>query len=84
MLEPMKDRLIIKMIEENKTTPGGIILTGSKDKTNLAEVIAVGKDIKDVQVSDKVLINQYGGVVTLQDGIQLVVIKQCDVLAVVS
>ena len=84
MLEPMSDRLIVKMIEEDKITKGGIILTGAKDKSNLAEVIEVGKDVKGVRVSDKVLINDFGGIVTLHEGVSLVVIKLCDVLAVVN
>ena len=76
-LTPLADRVILKMVETEETTKGGIILTGSaKEKPSVAEVISVGpggnvdgKDIvMTVKVGDKVITSQYAGTkVTLED-----------------
>ena len=69
-LTPLADRVILKMVETEETTKGGIILTGSaKEKPSVAEVISVGPggnvDGKDVVMTvkpgDKVITSQYGG-----------------------
>ena len=69
-LTPLADRVILKMVETEETTKGGIILTGSaKEKPSVAEVIAVGPggtvDGKTVTMSvkpgDKVLPDKYAG-----------------------
>ena len=66
-LTPLADRVILKMVEVEETTKGGIILTGSaKEKRAVAEVVAVGPggdvDGKDlvvtVKVGDKVITSQ--------------------------
>ena len=70
-LTPLADRVILKMVETEETTKGGIILTGSaKEKPSVAEVISVGpggnvdgKDIvMTVKVGDKVIIMCYAQV----------------------
>ena len=76
-LTPLADRVILKMVETEETTKGGIILTGSaKEKPSVAEVISVGPggnvDGKDVVMTvkpgDKVITSQYAGTkVTLED-----------------
>ena len=58
-LKPLADRVIIKMVEAEETTKGGIILTGSaKEKPDVAEVLAVGPggvvDGKEVEMTVKV------------------------------
>ena len=69
-LTPLADRVILKMVETEETTKGGIILTGSpKEKPSVAEVISVGPggnvDGKDVVMTvkpgDKVITSQYAG-----------------------
>ena len=91
-LTPLADRVILKMVETEETTKGGIILTGSaKEKPSVAEVISVGPggnvDGKDVVMTvkpgDKV-ISQYAGTkVTLED-VEYVVVRQNDILAIVE
>ena len=76
-LTPLADRVILKMVEAEETTKGGIILTGSaKEKPSVAEVISVGPggnvDGKDVVMTvkpgDKVITSKYAGTkVTLDD-----------------
>ena len=92
-LKPLADRVIIKMVEAEETTKGGIILTGSaKEKPEVAEVLAVGpggmvdgKEVNmTVKVGDKVITSQYAGTkVTLEDT-EYVVVRQHDILAIVE
>ena len=67
-IRPLGDRVVIKAIESEETTKGGIVLPGSaKEKPQMAEVIAVGpggmvdgKEIKmEVKVGDKVIYSKY-------------------------
>ena len=92
-LTPLADRVILKMVETEETTKGGIILTGSaKEKPTVAEVISVGPggnvDGKEVtmtvKVGDRVITDKYAGTkVTLEDT-EYVVVRQHDILAIVD
>ena len=92
-LTPLADRVILKMVETEETTKGGIILTGSaKEKPTVAEVISVGPggnvDGKEVtmtvKVGDKVITDKYAGTkVTLED-VEYIIVKQADILAIVE
>lgn len=91
-LKPLFDRVIVKMVEAEETTKGGIILTGSaKEKPQLAEVIAVGdgnpRDGKEpvamkVNVGDRVLLSKYSGTEVKIDGEELIIVNMGDILAV--
>ena len=92
-LKPLSDRVVIKMVEAEETTAGGIILAGSaKEKPQVAEVIAVGPggnvDGKDVEmivkVGDKVITSKYSGTEVKIDGEELIIVRQGDILAVVD
>ena len=92
-LIPLADRVILKMVEVEETTKGGIILTGTaKEKPSVAEVISVGpggnvegKEIAMyVKVGDKVLITRYGGTEVKLDGVEYTIVRQNDILAVVE
>ena len=78
-LTPLADRVILKMVETEETTKGGIILTGSaKEKPSVAEVISVGPGGMVDGTS------QYAGTkVTLED-VEYVVVRQNDILAIVE
>ena len=92
-LTPLADRVILKMVETEETTKGGIILTGSaKEKPTVAEVISVGPggnvDGKEVtmtvKIGDKVITDKYAGTkVTLED-VEYIIVKQADILAIVE
>ena len=92
-LTPLADRVILKMVETEETTKGGIILTGSaKEKPTVAEVISVGPGgnvaVKEVtmtvKVGDRVITDKYAGTkVTLEDT-EYVVVRQHDILAIVE
>ncbi len=92
-IKPLADRVVIRFVEAEETTKSGIILAGAaKEKPQVAEVIAVGpggnvegKDIKMyVNVGDKVLINRYGGTEVKLDGVEYIIVRQDDILAVVD
>ena len=92
-LKPLADRVIIKMVEAEETTKGGIILTGSaKEKPDVAEVLAVGpggvvdgKEVKmTVKVGDKVLTSKYSGTEVKVDGEEYTIVRQGDILAIVE
>ncbi len=91
-LKPLFDRVVVKEIAVEETTSGGIFLpTSSKEKQEIAIVVAVGEggviDGKDVEmivkVGDKVLYSKYAGSTFKIDGEELTILKQSDILAVV-
>ena len=92
-LTPLTDRVVLKMVEVEETTKGGIILTGAaKEKPSIAEVISVGPGgmvdgnnvTMAVKVGDKVIIDKFAGSkVTLED-VEYIVVRQSDILAIVE
>jgi chaperonin GroES len=94
-LEPLGDRLIVRPIEEEETTAGGILLPDTaKEKPQKGKVLAVGdgkisedsgKRIPlDVSEGDEVLYSKYGGTEIKVDGEDLLVLRESDVLAKVQ
>ena len=92
-LKPLADRVIIKMVEAEETTKGGIILTGSaKEKPSIAEVISVGPGgvvdgkevVMTVNVGDKVIMSKYAGTAVKVDGEEYTIVRQGDILAIVE
>ena len=92
-LTPLADRVVLKMVEVEETTKGGIILTGTaKEKPSIAEVISVGPGgmvdgnnvIMTVKAGDKVIIDKFAGTkVTLED-VEYIVVRLGDILAIVE
>ena len=92
-LKPLSDRVILKALEAQETTKGGIILTSSaKEKPEMAEVVAVGPGglvdgkevVMTVEVGDKVLTSKYSGTEVKVDGEEYTIVRQNDILAVVE
>jgi chaperonin GroES len=93
-IRPLQDRLIVKRIDEEETTAGGIIIPDTaKEKPQEGKVIAVGKgkvgeDGKvqplDVKKGDKVLFSKYGGTEVNIEGEEHLIIREDDVLGVVE
>lgn len=92
-LRPLGDRIVIKQVETEEVTAGGIVLPGSaQEKPQMAEVLSVGpggvvdgKDVKmEVKVGDKVIYQKYAGTEVKLDGEEYVVVRQGDVLAIVE
>lgn len=92
-IKPLADRVVIKMLEAEETTKGGIILAGAaKEKPQVAEIVAAGpggvvdgKEVKmEVKVGDKVLISKYSGTEVKLDGEEYTIVRQSDILAIVE
>ena len=92
-IKPLGDRVVIKNLEAEETTKGGIILTNSaKEKPVMAEVLAVGpggnvdgKEITmNVSVGQKVIYSKYAGTEVKLDGEEYIIVRQSDILAVVE
>ena len=93
MIKPLADRVLIKMVESEETTKSGIILTsGSQEKPQIAEVVAVGPGKKEdgeevkmyIKEGDKVIINKYSGTEVKYQGTEYTIVKQDDILAIVD
>ena len=92
-MKPLGDRVVIKNMEAEETTKGGIILTtAAKEKPQMAQVIAVGpggnvdgKEITmQVKVGEKVIYSKYAGTEVKMDGEEFIIVKQGDILAIVE
>ncbi len=94
MIKPLNDRVLIKMIEAEETTKSGIILTsGSQEKPQIAEVIEIGpggidEDGKKVEMQvkkgDKVITSKYSGTEVKYEGVEYIIVRQSDILAIVE
>ena len=93
-IRPLHDRVIIKRLEEERTSPGGIVIPDSAtEKPIRGKVIAVGKgkileggEVRplDVKVGDHVLFGKYSGTEVKVEGEDLLVMREEDVMAVIE
>jgi chaperonin GroES len=93
-IRPLHDRVIVKRLEEERTSPGGILIPDTAaEKPVQGKIVAVGKgkileDGKvrelDVKVGDKILFGKYSGTEVKVDGEELVVMREEDVMAVIE
>jgi len=92
-LKPLADRVIIKQVEAEETTKGGIILTSAaQEKPQVYEVVAVGPgglvDGNEVEMiikaGDKVITGQYSGTKVKVNEEELTIVRQGDILAIVQ
>jgi chaperonin GroES len=93
-IRPLHDRVIVKRLEEDRTSPGGIVIPDTAaEKPIQGKIVAVGKgkileDGKvrplDVKPGDKILFGKYSGTEVKVDGEELVVMREEDVMAVIE
>ena len=92
-IKPLADRVVVKQVEIEETSKGGILLPGSaKEKPQVAEVVAVGpggmvdgNEVKMlVKVGDKVITSKYAGTEVKCDGTEYSIVRQADILAIVE
>lgn len=93
MLKPLGDRVVLKVKEEEATTASGIVLPGTaKEKPQQGEVVAVGsgevvdgKKVElEVKVGDTVVFSKYSGTELKVDGVEYLIVRQNDILAIVE
>ena len=92
-LKPLADRVVLKLVAAEEKTKSGLILTASaQEKPQIAEVVAVGPgglvDGNEVEMivkaGDKVITAKYSGTEVKADGIEYIIVKQSDILAIVE
>lgn len=93
-IRPLHDRIVIRRMEEERTSAGGIVLPGSAtEKPVRGEVVAAGngkilesgeKRPLDVKIGDKVLFGKFAGTEIKVDGEELLVMREEDVVAVIE
>lgn len=90
MIRPLNDRVVLKLIQEEETTKGGIILAANaKEKNNFAVVVAVNgfyddEDNVDLKVGDKVIFDGYSGTTVNVDDEEFVIVKEENILCVIE
>ena len=93
-IRPLHDRVIVKRVEEETTTPGGIVLPGSAaEKPSQGKVLAVGSGkpldngqvrALEVKVGDKVLFGKYSGNEVKIDGEEIIVMREEDIMGILG
>ena len=93
-IRPLHDRVVVKRMEEERTSPGGIVIPDTAaEKPIKGEVIAVGRgkllengDVRplDVKVGDRVLFGKYSGTEVKVDGEDLLVMREDDIMAILE
>jgi chaperonin GroES len=91
---PLHDRVLVRRIEAETKTPGGIIIPDTaKEKPIEGEIVAVGKghvndngDVRalDVKAGDKVIFSKWAGTEITIDGEELMVMKESDIIGVIA
>jgi chaperonin GroES len=93
-IRPLHDRVIVKRLEEDRTSPGGIVIPDTAaEKPIQGKIVAVGKGKIlengkvtpcDIKVGDKILFGKYNGTEVKVDGEELLVMREEDVMAVIE
>ena len=88
-IKPLGDRVVIKRVEAEEKTQGGLILTSAaKEQPQVAQVVAVGPGTKDepmeLKVGDKVIFGKYAGTDVKYQGEEYTIMHQSDILAVIQ
>jgi chaperonin GroES len=93
-IRPLHDRVIVKRMEEERTTAGGIVIPDTAaEKPSRGEIVAAGHgkitdsgDVRplDIKVGDKILFGKYAGTEVKVDGEELLVMREEDIMAVIE
>jgi chaperonin GroES len=93
-IRPLHDRVLVKRLEEEKTSPGGIVIPDSAaEKPIRGEVVGAGNGkildngqvrALDVKVGDKVLFGKYSGTEVKVDGVEYLVMREDDIMAILG
>jgi chaperonin GroES len=83
MLKPLKNKLVVEIIEKEKVSSGGIILTRTdRDEVNRGKVLFTGRDVLDISVGDVILPNWNAAVKTVVEGNTFYVLSEEDVVLI--
>ena len=91
---PLHDRVLVKRLDEDEKSPGGIIIPDTaKEKPSEGKVVAVGSGTKsedgkvtalDVKKGDKILFGKWSGTEVTVDGEDLIIMKESDILGIIG
>ena len=91
---PLHDRVVLRRVEEDQRTPGGIIIPDTaKEKPVQGEVLAVGQGVRnekgdlialDVKPGDRVLFGKWSGTEVKLDGEEFLIMKESDIMGVIE
>jgi chaperonin GroES len=92
--KPLHDRVVVRRIEQNEKTAGGIIIPDTaKEKPQEGEVLGVGSGLRDengklfpldVKVGDRILFGKWSGNEVKVDGEELLIMKESDILGILD
>lgn len=83
-IKPLADRVVVEQIEaESKTASGLYLPDNAKEKPDVAKVLAVGKDVKEIKVGDKIVYKTYTSPVKIE-GDEVLILKEEDVLGIIN
>ncbi|WP_299546631.1 co-chaperone GroES [uncultured Helicobacter sp.] len=83
--KPLGERVLVERLEENTTTASGIIIPdNAKEKPLEGIVKAIGSEVKEVSVNDKIVFGKYSGTEVKLDGKEYLILKLEDVLGVIA
>ncbi|TXE83540.1 co-chaperone GroES [Campylobacter peloridis] len=83
--QPLGKRVLVKRVEETKTTASGIIIPDNvKEKPLTGEVIAVSKEVEDIKINDKVVFAKYGGSEIKLNNEEYLVLNTDDILGILN
>ena len=93
-IRPLHDRVVVRRVEDERTSPGGIVIPDTAaEKPMQGEVLAVGNgkiqedgSVRplDVKIGDKVLFGKYAGTEFRQDGEEVLMMREDDIMAVIE
>jgi chaperonin GroES len=91
-LQPLSDRLVVKPIQKEEMTKGGILIPDTvKEKPQEGEVVAVGpgrmtddgkRITMDVKIGDRIIYSKYGGSEIKIDDVEMIILRESDILAI--
>jgi len=87
MLKPIGERIIVKRVDAQEKTASGIVIPSqAQEKTQIAEIVEVGSEVKtkELKKGDKVVFKKYSGTELKIDGEELIICEMEDILAVVK
>ncbi len=83
--QPLGKRVLVKRVEDTKTTASGIIIPdNAKEKPLMAEVVAVSKEVSELKNGDKVLFGKYGGTEVKLGNDEFLVLNTEDIFGIVK
>lgn len=84
-LKPLADRIVaVKEEAQTKTASGLFLPDSAKEKSAIAKVLAVGADVKEVKVNDKIIYKEYSTTEVKVDGTEYLLVREEDVLAKIA